>query len=67
MIYLLFDSEENKVIAIIRTSYTTREEIENIIGKLKEEVEDYTDLVLIDRLPDDCSVTWVFDKDYIIW
>lgn len=67
MTYLLFDSAERKVTAIIKTSYTTREEIENIIGKLKEEVEDYDDIDLLDRLPDDCSVTWVFDKNYIIW
>lgn len=67
MTYLLFDSAENRVTAIIKTSYTTREEIEKIIEKLKEEVEDYNDTDLYDRLPDDCAVKWVYDKDYIIW
>ena len=66
MTYLLFDSAERKVTAIIKTSYTTKEEIKNIIGELKEELEDYTDVDLVDRLPDDCSVTWLFDEDYII-
>lgn len=67
MTYLLFDLTEREVDAIVKTSYTTKEEIESIICELKEEVEDYNYTDLLDRLPDDCSITWVHDNDYITW
>ena len=67
MRFILYDNDERNVTATITTSTTTKEEIENIIAKMKDEVEDYSEMDLYERLPDDCDLTWVLEKDYIYW
>lgn len=68
-IILLKDIEDGNVDAIIKTKTTTAEEIQNIIDKVKSEVEDWTDEDIFNALPEDCKAKRVptYDNEVSVW
>lgn len=55
MVYLLKDLSNNDVDAVIIAETSTKEEIEEVIDKVKE-IDCYTWEDLIEALPNDCEV-----------
>ena len=68
MRFLLRDSDNGELVGIIKTAdVTTKRQLKDIIGDAHEKAREqgeYDSVVLIEMLPDDCSVMW-FEKPYI--
>ena len=66
---LLRDINDKRIDAIITTKNTTAKEIQEIINKVKAEIEDYSCDDIFKELPKDCTVQTLFFGDEIpsVW